>query len=90
MGLVTITLVAAMVLFFDGFTRIIMSFQMKPASGWGWMLIGGIFAVLFGIMIGWGFLDASMWMVGTFVGISLLVNGITVIAVAGSARSAAG
>ena len=89
-GLLTITLVIAMVLFFDGITRIIMSFRMKPAGGWGWMLTGGILSVLFGMMIGWEIPVSSLWMVGTFVGASLLISGITTISVAGSVRSAAG
>ena len=36
-----------MALFFDGITRIVMSFKMKPVKGCGWMLAGGIVSVIF-------------------------------------------
>ena len=89
-GLATLTLVVAMVLFTDGLTRVILSFKLKPVKGWGWMLAGGIVSVLFACMVGWEFPASSLWVVGTLVGFSLLFNGFTTISLAGAARQAAG
>jgi uncharacterized membrane protein HdeD (DUF308 family) len=89
-GLTTLTLVVAMVLFMDGISRVIMSFKMKPVKGWGWMLAGGIVSVVFAGMVGWEFPDSSLWVIGTLVGFSLVFNGFTTITVAGTARKAAG
>ena len=89
-GLATLTLVVAMVLFMDGVTRVILSFKMKPVKGWGWMLTGGIVSVLLACMVGWEFPASSLWVVGTLVGFSFLFNGFTTITLAGTARKVAG
>jgi uncharacterized membrane protein HdeD (DUF308 family) len=70
--------------------RVILSFKMKPIQGWGWMLAGGVFSVLFACMIGWQFPASSLWVIGTLVGFSLLFNGFTTITLAGTARKVAG
>jgi uncharacterized membrane protein HdeD (DUF308 family) len=89
-GLTTLTLVVAVLLFVDGITRVIVSFQMKPVKGWGWMLTGGIVTVLFAGMIGWEFPESALWIVGTLAGFSLMFSGFTTISVAGAARQVAG
>ena len=89
-GLGTLTLVVAIVLFVDGVTRVILAFNLKPIKGWGWMLAGGIVSILFACMVGWEFPASSLWVVGTLVGFSLLMNGFTTITLAGTAREVAG
>ena len=89
-GLATLTLVVAMVLFMDGISRVIVSFKMRPVKGWGWMLAGGIVSIVFAGMVGWEFPESSLWVIGTLVGFSLLLNGFTTITVAGTARKTAG
>jgi uncharacterized membrane protein HdeD (DUF308 family) len=89
-GLETLTLVLAIVLFVDGVTRTILSFKLKPVSGWGWMLAGGIVTILFACMVGWEFPSSSAWVIGTLVGFSLLMNGFTTITLAGTARKVVG
>jgi uncharacterized membrane protein HdeD (DUF308 family) len=85
-GLATLTLVVAMVLFMDGVARAILSFKLKPVTGWGWMLASGIVSILFACMVGWEFPVSSLWVLGTLVGFSLLTNGFTTITLAGTAR----
>jgi len=89
-GLETLTLVVAIVLFVDGVTRVVLSFNLKPVKGWGWMLAGGIVTVVFAGMIGWQFPSSSLWVVGTLVGFSLLTNGFTTVTLAGTARQVVG
>jgi uncharacterized membrane protein HdeD (DUF308 family) len=89
-GLVSLTFAIAMALFLDGILRVILSLQMKPIKGWGWMLAGGIASVVFGCMVGWELPSSSLWVVGTLVGVSLLTNGFTTITLAGTARKVAG
>jgi uncharacterized membrane protein HdeD (DUF308 family) len=85
-ALATLTLVLSMVLFVDGIMRIVVAFQMKPASGWGWMAIGGVLGILLAIMIWRQFPLSGVWAVGTFAGISLLFSGITTVSVGSAAR----
>jgi uncharacterized membrane protein HdeD (DUF308 family) len=89
-GLESLTLAVALVFFTEGIMRVILSFKMKPIQGWGWMLAGGVFSVLFACMIGWQFPASSLWVIGTLVGFSLLFNGFTTITLAGTARKVAG
>ena len=89
-GLATLTLVVAIVLFVDGVTRVILSFNLKPVKGWGWMLTGGIVSVLFACMVGWELPASSLWVIGTLVGFSLLFNGFTTVTLAGTARKVVG
>ena len=89
-GLATLTLAVAMVLFMDGVTRVILSFKLKPVTGWGWMLMGGLASILFAGMVGWELPASSLWVVGSLVGFSLLFNGFTTITLAGTARQVAG
>jgi uncharacterized membrane protein HdeD (DUF308 family) len=89
-GLATLTLVVAMVLFIDGVTRVIVSFQMKPVKGWGWMLTCGVLSLVFAGLIGWEFPVSSLWVVGTLVAVSLLFGGMTTITLASAARKVAG
>ena len=89
-GLATLTLVLAIVLFVDGVTRVIIAFKMKPVKGWGWMLAGGVLSVLLAWMVGREFPVSGLWVVGTMAGISLLSSGFTTITLSGTARKVAG
>ncbi|HUM10963.1 MAG TPA: DUF308 domain-containing protein [Myxococcaceae bacterium] len=88
-GLESLTLVVMMFLFLDGILRVILAFHMKPVSGWGWMLGGGILSVVFAVMIGWQFPGSSLWVVGTLAGFSMVSNGWTMVSVAKTARNTA-
>jgi uncharacterized membrane protein HdeD (DUF308 family) len=52
--------------------------------------VGGIASILFACMVGWEFPSSSLWVIGTLVGFSLLINGFTTITLAGTARKAVG
>ena len=86
LGLKSLTLFVAVALAIDGVMRVIMSFQMKPANGWGWMLFGGIVSVILAVMVFNQFPVSAVWLVGTLVGISVLFNGFTTLTVAMAAR----
>lgn len=90
LGLKSLTLFVAVALAIDGVMRVIMGFRMKPANGWGWMLFGGIISVVLAVMVFEQFPVSAVWLVGTLVGISVLMNGFTTLAVAIAARRLAG
>lgn len=78
-GVFTLTLVLGVYIFLDGVFRVIQAFQLRPLPKWGWVLFNGIVSIILGILIWsqWPF-DAS-WILGVYVGISLIINGIEVI-----------
>jgi len=71
----TLTLMIAWALLFIGFMRIIAAFQMKGMPGWVWTLIGGIAAIVLGIMIMNKWPVSGLWVIGMFVAIELIFNG---------------
>ncbi len=46
-----LTIVLAIYLVVDGGVEIAAGFELRPTSGWGWLLFGGIVSMLLGIMI---------------------------------------
>ncbi|MEE8216389.1 MAG: DUF308 domain-containing protein [Acidiferrobacterales bacterium] len=74
-------------LLIDGIFEIIGALQIKPAEGWGWMLLGGSVSLILDIML-WGqFPLASMWAIGVLLGIKLALTGVIMITVGSTARS---
>jgi uncharacterized membrane protein HdeD (DUF308 family) len=74
-GLVTLTLVLAFYLFFEGIFELILAFQLKPLPGWGWTLFDGIVTIILGFLIWNQWPSSSVWAIGTLVGISMLFSG---------------
>jgi uncharacterized membrane protein HdeD (DUF308 family) len=74
-GLATVTLMLAMYFVADGILRIILSFDLRPESGWVWFLIGGIVSMILGVMIWRGWPLSGAWAVGVLVGVNLMISG---------------
>lgn len=76
-GLATLTLAVAIYLFVEGVLEFVLSFQLRPAPGTGWLLVDGIVTLLLAAMIWATWPSSAAWVVGTLVGISMLFSGIT-------------
>jgi uncharacterized membrane protein HdeD (DUF308 family) len=76
-GLVTLTLALAFYLFAEGVLEIILSFQVRPRQGWGWLLLDGIVTLILGVMIWRTWPMSTEWVIGTLVGISMIFSGAT-------------
>ena len=50
-GLVTLTLALAIYLFAEGLLELMLSFQIRPRQGWGWLLLDGIVTLILAVMI---------------------------------------
>lgn len=74
-GLLSLTLVLAFYLFVEGILELVLAFQLRPHSGWGWTLFDGIITLILAIMIGKSWPFSAVWVVGTLVGISMLFSG---------------
>lgn len=86
MGLATLALLLAAYFLVDGICEIAVAFKMKPESGWGWMLFGGIVAVLLGIMIWRQWPVSGAWAIGVLVGVHMLLAGFALIVLGSGAR----
>ncbi len=83
----TLGILLALYFFIDGFASAVLSVEIRPAKGWMFMLINGILSVLLGGIVIAGWPLSSVWLVGLFVGISFLLDGIALIAIAGNVRA---
>jgi uncharacterized membrane protein HdeD (DUF308 family) len=86
-GLVTLTLALAIYLFAEGLFELILSFQVRPRQGWGWLLLDGIVTLILAIMIWRTWPASTEWVIGTLVGISLIFSGATRLMLSLAARS---
>lgn len=72
----SITLAFGWVIFAQGILEVIAAFKLRPASQWGWTLFSGIVSIILGILIlqQWPF--GAAWLLGLYVGFSLLCAGL--------------
>lgn len=87
-GAITLTLVLGATIFAQSVLQVIMAFQLRPARGWGWTLFSGILGIILGIFIWSDFPFNAPWIIGLWVGINLLFDGIWVLSLSSAARSA--
>ncbi|HVP54643.1 MAG TPA: HdeD family acid-resistance protein [Candidatus Eisenbacteria bacterium] len=76
-GLLALTLIIASILLVYGVFALVLAFQMRPLPGWGWVLFDAIVTILLGALIWAHWPINSEWVVGTLVGISFVVSGVS-------------
>lgn len=74
-GASVLTLVVAWSFIAIGILRIIISIQNRNVKYWIWSLIGGILAVLIGVMIIAEWPASGLWVIGLFLAIELIISG---------------
>jgi uncharacterized membrane protein HdeD (DUF308 family) len=87
-GLLTLTLVLAFYLFFEGIFEAVIYRQLRRFPGSGWFLFDAIVTIVLGIMIFMSWPVSSVWAVGTLIGISILFSGISRLSYAFAGRRA--
>ena len=76
-GVASLTLVLGIVFFAEGVADVVHYFSVPKVEGSGWVLLDGIITLLLGVMIWTGWPSTSVWLIGTLVGISLIMTGTT-------------
>lgn len=69
------TLFAAVALIAAGALRIWIAFASRPESGWGWILAAGGLSLATGFIIALGWPVNSLWVLGLFLSLDLLLHG---------------
>ena len=75
-----LTFLLAVALIVAGCFRIWVGFKLRPLHGWGWMVIGGIVTLLAGLIIAAGWPVDSLWILGLFLAVDLVMQGLAAIA----------
>jgi len=73
-------------LMMDAFSSFSIAQAHYPEKGWGWMFINGIMSVLLSILFLIGWPQTSLWLVGLFVAISLIFDGLALIIIGWTAK----
>jgi uncharacterized membrane protein HdeD (DUF308 family) len=74
-GLLTLTILLAILFLAEGVFEVIMAFRIRPHEGWGWMLLSGIAAIAVALLIALDLPGSAIWALGLLVGINLLFSG---------------
>lgn len=77
LGIAALTLVLAVMLVADGLAHIVAYFQARSAPGAGWNLVNGIITLFLGVLVWIHWPSSALWVIGTLVGVSLIMTGTT-------------
>jgi len=88
-GLLALTLLIASFLLVYGVIAVVLAFQIRPISGWGWILFDAIVTILLGCLIWAHWPINSEWLVGTLVGISFIASGVSRLMLSSAVRNLA-
>jgi uncharacterized membrane protein HdeD (DUF308 family) len=83
-----VTLILAVAFLIAGGLRLLVAL-IQHFPGWNWVLLNGLVTFLLGISIWRQWPQASLWVIGTFVGIDLIFNGWSWVMLAMAARASA-
>lgn len=74
-------LLMAVYLLLDAMHSFSLAKTIYPAKGWGWMIFNGTISTLLAVLFLIGWPTTSLWLVGLYVGISLLFDGWSLVAI---------
>ncbi len=85
-GAAALGLVLILYFAFSAFAGITLALSFRPLPGWGWMLFSGLVSLVLAIVFiaGWPF--QAQWLVGLFVGINLIFDGVSLLMAGLAAR----
>lgn len=75
-----LTLLLAIALIVAGGFRMWVGFRLSPLDGWGWIAIGGLVTLVAGLVIAAGWPIDSLWILGLFLAVDLVMQGLALIA----------
>ena len=78
-GVFVLTIIVAAAFVFEGIIKTVLSFQMRPLAGWGWLLFDGIVSAAVGVLLWWQLPFSALWALGTLAGINIMISGWTLV-----------
>jgi uncharacterized membrane protein HdeD (DUF308 family) len=88
-GVAALTLMLGTLLLIQAGMLTAIAFQLKPVEGWGWFLADAATSLLLSVLIFAKWPSSAIWAMGTLVGVSVLMSGISRIMIATKIRSGA-
>jgi len=90
LGVASLTLALASLFLIEGVLDVVLFFKMRPMRGSSWVLVDGIITLLLGMLIYAQWPTSSAWAIGTLVGISMIISGLTRIMLSFAVRKVTG
>ncbi len=80
LGAAAVGLLLIVYFLLSGFAGIAFGLGLRPLPGWGWTVFSGVASVVLALVFigGWPF--EAKWLVGLFIGIALLLDGVAMLA----------
>src|SRR5499433_2756868 len=89
-GVAALTVFVGTFLLIYGGVAIAAAFRLRPVEAWGWFLFDGLATIAVAVLILAKWPSSSVWAIGTLIGVSVLMGGISRIMIAGKMRRGAG
>jgi uncharacterized membrane protein HdeD (DUF308 family) len=89
LGVTSLTLLLALLFLIEGILDVILFFNMRSMQGAFWVLVDGIITLLLGLLIYLQWPSSSIWAIGTLVGVSMIISGVTRVMISLAARKSA-
>jgi uncharacterized membrane protein HdeD (DUF308 family) len=86
LGVASLTLLLASLFLVEGLLAIILFFQIRSLGGSAWVLVDGIITLLLGGMIYMQWPSSSAWAIGTLVGVSMFMSGVSRVMMSSAVR----
>lgn len=81
-GIIGLTVLLAATFVADGLLKLQIGFGVRPGSGWFWMIVSGIVAIVAGVLLVMGLPSTATWAIGLLVGVNILMSGVAFLSVA--------
>lgn len=89
LALGTLTLLLGSIIVVEAVFEVITYFRTRGESGAGWLLVNALITLLLGVLIWSHWPSSSVWVIGTLVGVNLLMTGFSRLMFAFAARKLA-
>lgn len=77
LGVASLTLLLASLFLVEGVFNVALFIRMRSTQGSSWVLMDGIVTAIVGVLIFAHWPSSSAWAIGTLVGVSLIISGVT-------------
>jgi uncharacterized membrane protein HdeD (DUF308 family) len=85
-GVQVVGLLLAVYLLLDALGSFTLAQSVYPVKGWGWMVFNGVISIVLAALFLFGWPFTSLWLVGMYVGINLLFDGMALVAIGWNLR----
>ena len=86
-GAITLASLVMFFLLLTGTVKTLFAFQVRPVSGWGWILTSGLLSLALGLLILFQFTATNVpWILGLLLGVDFLFTGVWILMLVASAK----